>query len=116
MATNLVRRHVRTEERRLRAWTREHARTVPEEDPLGRVDDVTDAEALTGPLRRMLADLPREQRDVLTLVAWGELTPAQVSAALGIGESTVRTRLHRARAKLRTRIAAHLGQERTGDV
>ncbi|WP_440902111.1 RNA polymerase sigma factor, partial [Actinosynnema sp.] len=27
VAANLVRRHVRTEERRLRAWTREHART-----------------------------------------------------------------------------------------
>ncbi|ACU36539.1 RNA polymerase sigma factor [Actinosynnema mirum] len=89
---------------------------MPDEDPLGRVADVADAEALTGPLRRMLADLPREQRDAPTLVAWGELTPAQVSAALGIGENTVRTRPHRARAKLRAGIGARLDRERTGDV
>lgn len=37
----------------------------------------------------------------MSLCAWEDLTPKEVAVALGIPETTVRTRLHRARKRLR---------------
>lgn len=48
-----------------------------------------------------LQGLPSVEQDVLTLCAWEELTPKEAAVALGVPESTVRTRLHRARKRLR---------------
>jgi RNA polymerase sigma-70 factor (ECF subfamily) len=49
----------------------------------------------------VLADLPPGDRDVLTLVVWGELSHEETAAALGIPPGTVGSRLHRVRRKLR---------------
>jgi len=40
-------------------------------------------------------------REVLLLVAWEQLTPAEAAAVLGVPPGTARSRLHRARAALR---------------
>lgn len=45
--------------------------------------------------------LPRIEQDVLTLCAWEDLSPKEAAVALGVPEATVRTRLHRARRRLR---------------
>jgi RNA polymerase sigma-70 factor (ECF subfamily) len=45
--------------------------------------------------------LPKREQDVLTLVAWADLSQAEVAAALGISVGTVKSRLSRARARLR---------------
>lgn len=45
-----------------------------------------------------LAALPDEDREVLLLVAWEGLTPAEAAESLGIPQGTTRWRLHRARA------------------
>lgn len=54
-----------------------------------------------GHLGHLLAGLDREQRDVLLLYAWEELTYEEIAEALGIPIGTVRSRLARARSRLR---------------
>ncbi len=49
--------------------------------------------------------LPPAERDVLLLVAWEQLTPAQAARVLGVPPGTARSRLHRARAALRLVLA-----------
>jgi RNA polymerase sigma-70 factor (ECF subfamily) len=56
-------------------------------------------------LRRALERLSPPDRELLALVAWEELTPAQAGAVLGLAPGTARVRLHRARARLRRSLA-----------
>ncbi|MEV6711194.1 RNA polymerase sigma factor [Lentzea sp. NPDC051208] len=106
VATNLLRGHVRAEERKLRAWSKEHAARTDEADIGDRVSAVADADVLAGPLTSWLAELRVEEREVLLLHAWADFTPAEIAVALDVPVATVRTRLHRGRARLRTRLAA----------
>ena len=53
-----------------------------------------------------LADLPLRYREVLQLALWDELSYPQIATVLGCSEAAVGTRLHRARAALRTRYEA----------
>ncbi|MCZ2806870.1 sigma-70 family RNA polymerase sigma factor [Modestobacter sp. VKM Ac-2983] len=48
-----------------------------------------------------LGRLSAEDRELVTLIAWEGLTPAQAADALGVAPGTARVRLHRARARLR---------------
>jgi RNA polymerase sigma-70 factor (ECF subfamily) len=52
-----------------------------------------------------LAELGEADRELLTLIGWEELTPTQAAQALGISALAARTRLHRARRRLRARLA-----------
>jgi RNA polymerase sigma-70 factor (ECF subfamily) len=52
-------------------------------------------------LAAALAKLPAGHRDALLLVAWGDLSYEQAAVALGVPVGTVRSRLSRARGKLR---------------
>ncbi|MGW6442171.1 RNA polymerase sigma factor [Lentzea sp. NPDC055074] len=106
VATNLLRGHVRAEERKLRAWSKEHAARTDEADIGDRVSAAADADVLAGPLTAWLAELRVEEREVLLLNAWADFTPAEIAVALDVPVATVRTRLHRGRARLRTRLAA----------
>jgi RNA polymerase sigma-70 factor (ECF subfamily) len=56
---------------------------------------------VAGQLAGVLARLPKKQRDVLLLVAWGDLEYEDVARALSIPVGTVGSRLHRARATIR---------------
>lgn len=103
IATNLVRQYWREEERRLRAYARSCFASV-ETDP-GDVITRADARRQAGALADALASLPKGDRDVLLLHAWGELSNGEIAAALGLGASTVGSRLSRARAHVRGRIA-----------
>jgi RNA polymerase sigma-70 factor (ECF subfamily) len=71
------------------------------EDPWDEVDRRLDAAELAGPLRDALDDLPAVDREMLLLVAWEQLTPTEAAAVVGIPPATARTRLHRARARMR---------------
>ena len=51
-----------------------------------------------------LAALNREQREVLLLHAWADLSHEEIAAALGIAQGTARSRLSRARAALRAQL------------
>lgn len=100
ITSNLIGRHRREEIRRLRAWERTGV------DPLAEaftdaIDEKVTADASGPRLAAALASLNRGQREVLLLVAWADLTYDQVAEALGIAEGTVRSRMNRARARLR---------------
>jgi RNA polymerase sigma factor (sigma-70 family) len=90
----------RGEVRRYRALARAAADPVTEA-PAERVVDVVDAGALRTRLAAALAVLSARDRDVLLLIAWGDLRYDEVADALGIPIGTVRSRLHRARNHLR---------------
>ncbi|MFD9944882.1 RNA polymerase sigma factor [Nonomuraea sp. NPDC059023] len=100
IASNLISRHHRTEIRQYRALARTEAKEFGE-DHAERVAEVLDAFAARGRLAAALAELPAGDRDVLLLVAWAELTSDEVGRALGVPAGTVRSRLHRARTKIR---------------
>jgi RNA polymerase sigma-70 factor (ECF subfamily) len=53
-----------------------------------------------------LARLPEQDREVLLLANWEGLTPAQVATVIDVPAATARTRLHRARGRLRTELEA----------
>ncbi|MFF0778290.1 RNA polymerase sigma factor [Streptomyces sp. NPDC003720] len=107
IATKLIGRHRRHEARRLRALSRV-ASLAPGTEHDGSEDGV--AERLSGnshsALAGALAGLPARYRDVLLVIAWGELNYEEAAQALGVPVGTVRSRLHRARARLRKALAA----------
>ena len=91
---------------------RRHWRSRPAEDP---VPDVTGLAAGWDPwpgvdrrvdtetvLRTALAGLRPEEREVLTLVAWEDLTVADAARTLRIPAGTARRYLHQARQALRS--------------
>ena len=106
IATNLVHGHSRTERRRYKAL----ARAGAEPDTAAGSDEVharVDAAALRGPLAEALAGLEERDRDVLLLVAWGQLGYEEIAAVLEIPVGTVRSRLNRARRQTRAALAPH---------
>jgi RNA polymerase sigma-70 factor (ECF subfamily) len=64
--------------------------------------------AVDGQTVRAFAGLNEGDREVLSLVAWEGLTPAQLAVALGVSHPVARLRLHRARR----RFQAALDRER----
>jgi RNA polymerase sigma factor (sigma-70 family) len=75
---------------------------------LGAVDDVwdavdarLDAAALAPAMRAALRDLPAAERELLLLIAWEQLTPTEAAQVVGIPAATARTRLRRARERMR---------------
>lgn len=74
-------------------------------DPWDNIVDRLDSAARTHLLAAAVGKLPAAEREVLLLVAWEQLTPAEAAAALGVPPGTARSRLHRARATLRLMLA-----------
>lgn len=106
IATNVLRNHRRTEVRRFRAMAWAVVREVDEsgEPHDSRVAAKVDAQARMRQLAgALISELSEEERDVLLLSAWAGLEPREIAVALGIPASTVRSRLQRARQKLRQR-------------
>ncbi|GIH21822.1 DNA-directed RNA polymerase sigma-70 factor [Acrocarpospora phusangensis] len=100
IATNLIRRHHRTELRTLRAL----GRHGPDPDVPGHEDEVSaqvSAQSLRPSIAAALAGLHQRDRDVLLLVALADLSHEEIASALGIPYGTVGSRLSRARRKLR---------------
>jgi RNA polymerase sigma-70 factor (ECF subfamily) len=101
IARNVIRNSERTLRRHRAALNR-----LP--DPLDEPDHADLVTARLDDERRMaevlaaVDRLPQREQDVLTLVAWADLGQAEVAAALGISVGTVKSRLSRARARLRT--------------
>lgn len=101
IATNQLRRHWRTEQRRLRTQLRADARATVPGDPLVAVDDRVDAERDVERVLDAIDRLDPDDRDLLVLTAWEHLSSREIAQALGIPASTIRARLHRIRAQLR---------------
>lgn len=105
IAANLVRRHHRTETRHYRALARTGVDPVLE-GFADRVSARVDAQSVSKPLAAALAGLSARDRDVLLLVAWGDLTYEEVASVLSVPVGTVRSRLHRARKRVRAALRA----------
>ncbi len=103
--TREIAQHHRRESARLRALAR-CAPEPPVDGPADRVADEVTARAVREPLLAALAGLNAGERDVLLLFAWGELSYDEIAAALGIAGGTVRSRLHRARTKVRAALGS----------
>jgi RNA polymerase sigma-70 factor (ECF subfamily) len=91
------------------------ARSTPETVVDGPADAVAArviADSARRPLAAALATLSRGDRDVLLLVAWGQLSYDEVAAALRIPPGTVGSRLSRARRKVREALG---GVDPTGE-
>ena len=99
IATNLLAKHRRTEARRLRAMER-LALAHGDDGMADAVADALDAQQTVGLVLDAIAALPDGERDALLLFVWEELDYEDIAAALGIPVGTVRSRLHRARARL----------------
>jgi RNA polymerase sigma factor (sigma-70 family) len=101
IASNLVHDHRRTELRRLRALARAERWEPGADDVAAGAVARADAAALGPAVAAALADLRAPERDVLLLVAWAGLEYDEVARATGVPIGTVRSRLHRARRRLR---------------
>lgn len=51
---------------------------------------------------RAMSELGDEDRELLLLISWEELSPGEAARVLGISSLAARSRLHRARRRLRT--------------
>lgn len=68
-------------------------------------DQVRHRNELARAFQNAAAQLPEEQRDVFVLAEFHGLTMAEIAAVLEVPENTVKTRLFRAREKLRELLA-----------
>ena len=101
IASNLLRRHWRTEERRLRARLRSTTSPDVTGDPLVSVDARIDAEREVNRVIGAIAGLDPDDRELLILVVWEQLSSSEAARVLGIPAGTVRSRLNRIRTELR---------------
>lgn len=102
IAANLMRQHHRRARRHRELEQRAHV-----EDPLRPVPDPQahlQHQATTEEVAAVVTTLPRRDREPLLLHAWGDLSYDEVAAALDIPVGTVRSRIHRARTHLRSRL------------
>jgi RNA polymerase sigma factor (sigma-70 family) len=98
IALNLLAHHRRSEARQFRALAAAAGLEPSESDAHegGRVDADTTQRLIAG-----LEQLDDYDREALLLYAWGELKYHEIADVLGIPVGTVRSRLNRARRKLR---------------
>lgn len=113
IAANLIRRHHRDESRWLRALERTGVDPITD-SAAELVEARLSADATGRAVAAAIAALNPRQREVVLLVTWAELTYDQVAEALGIPEGTVRSRMNRARTRLRAALADISPPEYTG--
>jgi RNA polymerase sigma factor (sigma-70 family) len=117
IATREIARHRRGEVRRQRALARSWAvgdGVAATGEFAQQAADRVAAERLRPQLAATLAALAPAERDLLLLIAWAGLTYEQTAQALGLPVGTVRSRLSRLRAKIRSMPGAatlRLGEE-----
>ena len=76
-------------------------------DPWDGINDRLDSAERAKAVATAVRALPAAEREVLLLIAWEQLTPAEAAQALGVPQGTARSRLHRARAALRLALSEH---------
>lgn len=100
IAINVIRNHKRSERRQARAY----AKVAPEVDvdpDLLEVHERLDAGSLRTQVYEALASLRREDRELILLQAWADLSQGEVAEATGLPIGTVKSRLSRSLEKVR---------------
>jgi RNA polymerase sigma factor (sigma-70 family) len=87
-----------------RAMLRARRDVVARDDVVAEPHEIVVSRELAARVRAAIAALPRGQREAVTLYYLAGLTQAAAAAHLGIPPGAVKTRLHKARATLRTRL------------
>ena len=100
IAGNVV-RNQRRAQRRYAAALRRLRETEPAAYAVERADERLDEERQMKRVLALVGRLPRREQEVFALCAWSELSYEDAALALGIPVGTVRSRLSRARARLR---------------
>jgi RNA polymerase sigma-70 factor (ECF subfamily) len=102
IATNLLRHHFRSGLRGERAGRRALALSELETsvEPLAQLE----AQLLGARLTEALSLLAEVDREALLLLAWAELDYREIARALDVPIGTVRSRIHRARGRVRAHI------------
>ena len=101
IATNVLREHWRSTRRHSDALNRIRSASAQlpadlEAEAIARLDAIEQLRLAGAEIRA----LPRREREVLALIAWGELSYEETATALEIPIGTVRSRLARARTRL----------------
>ncbi|HEY3672660.1 MAG TPA: sigma-70 family RNA polymerase sigma factor [Acidimicrobiia bacterium] len=105
IAANIRRNRARSEGRSRRAWDRVGAERDTDDGGFEVVEESLDYGKELAWVAEFLRQLSEIDRDVLVLYAWGELTYPEIAQALGVEIGTVRSRLARARGRLRELIS-----------
>jgi len=104
IVTNLLNRHRRDIQRQLRAYAR--TGVDPVLDPFEGSEARLDAVGMGRELAEALARLPAKELHTLLLYAWAELSYVEIAETLELQVGTVRSRLHRARQRVRELLEA----------
>jgi RNA polymerase sigma-70 factor (ECF subfamily) len=105
IAANIRHTRARSDWRGRRAWHRVGGEREAQEGGFEVLEEGLDYGRELAWVAEFLRELSDTDRDVLVLYAWGELSYPEIAQALGIEVGTVRSRLSRARARLRELIA-----------
>jgi RNA polymerase sigma-70 factor, ECF subfamily len=105
IAANIRRNRARSEGRSRRAWDRVGAERDTDDGGFEIVEESLDYGKELAWVAEFLRELADIDREVLVLYAWGELTYPEIAQALGVEVGTVRSRLARARGRLRELIS-----------
>lgn len=106
IASNLIADHYRKQAREDRAYRRASATAAGSQDFENGTSERVDAEMSSPLLRKALEALRPEDVSIVVLFAVEQMTYREIASALGIPEGTVRSRLSRARVRLRNFIEA----------
>jgi RNA polymerase sigma factor (sigma-70 family) len=102
IASNLVAKHHRSAARRLRATASVAAqRATDSTDPADLAISSMENARMFERVVDAVGSLPHADREVLLLYAWEQLSYEEIAATLDLPVGTVRSRLHRARQRLR---------------
>lgn len=108
IAHNLARDAKRREERQQRAFLR----LAPREGELDADLEQAEANAGAGAMSEALLSVSEDDRDLLLLFACADLSYEDCAAALSLPVGTIRSRLHRLRARLRRELEPEHAPER----
>ncbi len=103
IAMNLTRNYLSRDPQRKYAFEGEQALEEMATDSADPADEIAGRQTLQA-LQRELADLPDEMREVLLLVALEEFSYEEAAVMLSVPVGTVRSRVSRARSRLRQRL------------
>ncbi|MGH9247308.1 MAG: RNA polymerase sigma factor [Acidimicrobiales bacterium] len=101
IATNLMRTRFRGQARAARAFTRAAADPIATATPTEAVDDAIASRDALDRVRAAMARLSLTDREVIVLFVWERLSYEAIARVLDIEVGTVRSRLSRARRRLR---------------